>query len=104
MLYAFDVKVFGVTVYKFFDRYSRLRAVHQNMNSAGCLDGFPLEFPKKSYFTDHDQQVRGQQPLTHHGQRGAEQIRERCWDGVGVGVRMPRWLPILSRCHVGQPN
>ena len=66
VLYAFDVKVFGVTVYKFFDRYSRLRAVHQNMNSAGCLDGFPLEFPKKSYFTDHDQQVRGQQLLGYY--------------------------------------
>ena len=65
------VQVFGVTVYKFFDRYSRLRSVHQNMKAAGCLSSFPIEFPSKSWLQNHAadenaQQQRGQQLLTYY--------------------------------------
>lgn len=66
-----SAQVFGVTVYKFFDRYSRLRSVHQNMKAAGCLDSFPIDFPAKSWLTDHAsdanaQQTRGQQLLGYY--------------------------------------
>lgn len=65
------VQVFGVTVYKFFDRYSRLRSVHQNMKAAGCLSAFPQEFPAKEWLTNHAadqdaQQERGRQLLTYY--------------------------------------
>ena len=66
VLYAFDVKVFGVTVYKFFDRYSRLRNVHSNMQAAGCLDQFPVEFPKKNWLTDHASDANAQQTRGQH--------------------------------------
>ena len=65
------LQVFGVTVYKFFDRYSRLRSVHQNMKAAGCLSAFPMEFPSKSWLTNHAadpnaQQDRGRQLLAYY--------------------------------------
>ena len=50
VLYAFELKVFGVTVHKFFDRYSSLRAVHKILCRLGCIPaGTPLAtaFPSK---------------------------------------------------------
>ena len=70
VLYAFDVKVFGVTVYKFFDRYSRLRTVHDDMQKNGCLAGFSVVFPPKRMFASvgasEDAQTRRGHELLHY--------------------------------------
>ena len=46
-----------------------------------------------------DEGAQQQTREADRGECGAEDECDRCRDGVGVGVRMPRWLPILSRCH-----
>eukprot|EP01050_Picozoa_sp_SAG11_P019735 SAG11_NODE_3194_length_2620_cov_2.356208_4_plen_193_part_00 len=51
--FAFDVKVFGVTAYKFYNRFSLLREVHRKMESAGCLVTMRSAFPKKGYMIDY---------------------------------------------------
>eukprot|EP01052_Picozoa_sp_SAG31_P041773 SAG31_NODE_6426_length_2025_cov_0.934579_2_plen_112_part_00 len=54
-------QVFGVTVYKFFNRYSRLLEVHQQMEKAGCLATVEFskeaKFPPKGYFTDYSEEA-----------------------------------------------
>ena len=50
--YYFEVRVFGVSRYRFHGRFSRLLDVHTQMKRAGCLDkepvGAELMFPPKS--------------------------------------------------------
>ena len=46
-----------MTVYKFFNRYSRLREVHTQMEQAGCLTTMEAQFPAKGFFTDYSEEA-----------------------------------------------
>jgi hypothetical protein len=85
VLYAFDVKVrpmrlghactcmliygaqvFGVTAFKFFDRYSRLRSVHDDMLKDGCFGpDFQASFPPKQAFASVASDVAAQKQRGH---------------------------------------
>jgi hypothetical protein len=79
--------VFGVTVYKFFDRYSRLRAVASDMEAAGCLEGFGVPFPRKQRFAGVAANEEAQ------AQRG-------CAHGLHTAAQRTASIPQGARCQL----
>eukprot|EP01050_Picozoa_sp_SAG11_P022396 SAG11_NODE_4230_length_1998_cov_1.804107_1_plen_140_part_10 len=73
--FAFDVKVFGVIVYKFYNRFSLLQKVHREMEEAGCLATMQVAFPKQTYIADYNSDT------VLRNQRGCAKPPSRICDG-----------------------